>query len=89
MVPGIDKEDLSVDIEDNKLTVKHLLNKEEEEKEFNYIKFGFNKRSFNREFTLSEKIDISKVSASFLNSILTISLPKKKIIKTTKKIKIK
>jgi len=89
LVPGIQKDDLSINIEENKLIIRHSLKSKEKEDYVNYIKLGFNKESFNREFNLSKKIDISNISASFDNGILSVKLPKKKIIKTIKKIKIK
>ena len=89
MIPGINKKDISVDVEDNKLFIKHQLIEEQKEEEVNYLRFGFNKGSFNKEFKLSDKIDKANISATFENGILTVTLPKKEVIKEVRKIKIK
>ncbi len=89
LVPGIKKEDLSIDVEESKLIISHQVSNNENKEEVNYIKLGFNKSSFKREFDLSKKIDIANISASFDNGILSVKLPKKEIIKTITKIKIK
>ena len=69
MIPGINKKDISVDVEDNKLFIKHQLIEEQKEEEVNYLRFGFNKGSFNKEFKLSDKIDKANISATFENGI--------------------
>ena len=89
LVPGILKNNLSIDVEDNLLTIKHQLDNQSKPEEVNYIKFGFKKGAFNKEFKLPENIDYANISASFENGILAVVLPKKKVVKTTKKIKIK
>jgi len=89
LVPGIQKNDLSIDVEDNLLTIKYQSDNQSKSKEVNYIKFGFKKGAFNKEFRLPENIHYSKISASFENGILSVVLPKKEVVKATNKIKIK
>jgi len=76
-VPGVNKEDIKIDLMENKLTVS--LSKEEvadektnlkERREFNYSKF---KRAFN----LPKNIDLDKIEAKNENGVLTITIPKK------------
>ena len=89
MLPGIKKQDISVDLEENKLLIFNNQKDSDNENENKYLKFGFKKQLFKKEFHLPENIDNAKISASFEDGILIVSLPKKEIVKTTKKIKIK
>ena len=71
-IPGVSKEDVSIHIEKNKLTIKSEVEENTETKfrlrEFNYAKFE-------RAFTLSDDVDTDNISAKFENGILTISIP--------------
>ena len=89
LVPGINKKDITIDVEDNKLFIKHQIEEDQKANDVNYLRFGFNKGSFNKEFKLSDKIDKANISANFENGILTVALPKKEVIKEVRKIKIK
>lgn len=75
-IPGIAKEDMTINVEKDLLTVS--ANKESERKEGEKVKrneFDFNK--FSRDFRLPETIDASNISAAFNNGILSLTLPKK------------
>ena len=89
MIPGISKKEISIDIEDSVLFIKHNLEDQQKTDDVNYLRFGFNKGSFNKKFQLSDKIEQSNITASFENGILTITLPKKEVVKEVRKIKIK
>jgi len=89
LVPGINKKDITIDVEDNKLFIKHQIEEDQKANDVNYLRFGFNKGSFNKEFKLSDKIEKANISATFENGILTVTLPKKEVIKEVRKIKIK
>ncbi|MFT6001807.1 MAG: HSP20 family protein [Flavobacteriales bacterium] len=76
-IPGIKKEDVTIDLHENKLTIA-LVKKEnsiektilKERKEFNYSKFS-------RAFNLPKNIDFEKIEAKNENGILSIIIPKK------------
>ncbi|MEN8928760.1 MAG: Hsp20/alpha crystallin family protein, partial [Flavobacteriales bacterium] len=76
-IPGVKKEDLTIDLHENKLTIS-LSEKEtttektnlKERKEFNYSKFS-------RAFNLPKNIDFDKIEAKNENGILTVTIPKK------------
>ena len=89
LVPGINKKDITIDVEDNKLFIKHQIEEDQKANDVNYLRFGFNKGSFNKEFKLSDKIEKANISATFENGILTVTLPKKEVTKEVRKIKIK
>ncbi len=78
--PGFQKEDFSLKVEKDLLTIsaKKEQGKEEGEK---IIRQEFNFQHFERTFHLTEKIDSTQISASYENGILKVSLAKKPEIK--------
>ena len=72
-VPGFDKNDVTIKIEND---ILHIEGKKEEEDDRKFSRQEFRVNRFNRQFTLSEIIDTESVSANFLNGVLTITLPK-------------
>ncbi len=71
-IPGLAKEDISIDVNGFQLTVSHTAS---ENSNFDFINKGFDLNGFSRTFKLSQDIDVSKVHASFDAGVLTISLP--------------
>ncbi|MCE2733637.1 MAG: Hsp20/alpha crystallin family protein [Cyclobacteriaceae bacterium] len=88
-VPGMNKEDFSIDINENYLTVsgERKFTKERKENAFRSIETQYG--SFSRSFSLPENIDINKIEAEYKNGILEIVLPKdeKKTLRTNIKVK--
>ena len=78
-IPGVDKKDVKLNIKDNLLTI--LVEKEEnkEEKSENYIRKERRYGSYSRCFNVDD-IDTDNISAKHENGVLTIHLPKKKVI---------
>lgn len=77
-VPGISSEDISVEVNDNILTLSGQMTKEnkEEDKEKKYYRYERESGSFSRSFSLPAKIDEDKIEAETKNGVLTINLPK-------------
>jgi HSP20 family protein len=71
-LPGYDKEDIHIRIEDNVLTIK--AEQEHDKEGYTYREFDY--RKVNRSFKLSKAIDKDKISASMQHGILTIQLAK-------------
>ncbi|MFT6338264.1 MAG: HSP20 family protein [Halioglobus sp.] len=71
-IPGVAKDDVSINIEKNKLTIKSEV---EENTDIKYRLREFNYAKFERAFTLSDDVDIDNISAKFDNGVLTISIP--------------
>lgn len=71
-IPGVAKDDVSINIEKNKLTIKSEV---EENTDTKYRLREFNYAKFERAFTLSEDVDTDNISAKFDNGVLTISIP--------------
>ena len=75
-IPGLDKKDLSIDVEDGVLTIagdKHGLFDDDGAK---VIRRELKHSSFKRSFELGELLNGEKVKASFKDGLLSIELPK-------------
>lgn len=77
--PGLHKEELKVDVNKNILTIKAEKSeaKEGDKESGKYTRKEFSYVSFNRNFTLPESVDQTKVKASYENGILLVNVPKK------------
>ncbi len=85
--PGLKKEDFQINIEKNRLIIKVEKTIDEEATTINYKRreFGFN--HFSRSFQLTEKIDQSKVAASYVDGILKLELQKKEASKLAEQVR--
>ena len=89
VAPGMNKEDFSIEIEKNQLTISAEKQEETTNESEKQIRKEFKFQSFKRSFTLDEKINADAVSAQYVNGILTLNLPKKEEVKpSTKQINI-
>ncbi len=79
LVPGFEKNDFSVKVDGNLLTIESLKKETTVDENVKQIRSEFNIKSFKRSFTVDEKIDSSNISASYANGILNVILPKKEI----------
>lgn len=75
-IPGMDKNDVTVEITDRILTITGKSNQDSRLDESQYVKREIKKSSFKRSFTLNDNLDPSKISASFDKGILTLVIPK-------------
>ena len=79
-LPGIDKKDVKITINDgNILTISGEKKREEktEDKEKNYMRIERSYGSFARSFTLPDNVSTENINAAFDNGVLTITVPKK------------
>jgi len=75
-VPGMKKEDVSIEIKDNVLTLKGERKFEKETKKEDYHRMERSYGSFVRSFSLPSAIKVDKVVANYKDGILEITLPK-------------
>lgn len=75
-LPGIKKEDLDIDIEENYLRInaKKFDETKEEDKNFKHSEFSYGE--FSRTIQLPEEIDIDKTEAKLEHGVLKIIAPK-------------
>jgi HSP20 family protein len=87
-VPGVNKEDFKIDLNDNYLTIsgERKLNKEKNEKNFHSIETQYG--TFTRSFSLPENVDVNNIKAKYENGILEVTIPKdeKKVLKASIKV---
>jgi HSP20 family protein len=76
-VPGLNKKDFRIDLENEILTISSDNKENKEEKKHNYMRREFLYNGFKRSFQLPETIDQENIKAHHEAGILTISLPKK------------
>lgn len=76
-VPGINKEDISIDLEKNILTVSGSRKDEQLEEKENYSKREFNYRNFKRSFTLPKTVNFENIQAEYSEGILVLTISKK------------
>ena len=75
-VPGMNKKDMKIDINEDVLTISSESNQETSEERDGYKKKEFNYSSFCRSFQIPDNVDKSKIAAGYKDGILTVSLPK-------------
>jgi HSP20 family protein len=75
-VPGMKKNDFSIDVEGNMLTISAEMEEQKEEKEQKHTRREFNYSSFSRSFTLPEGVVRDKIDASYENGLLKLMVPK-------------
>ena len=80
-LPGVDRKDISLHIENNVLTVKGERRFEKETKEENYHRIERAYGGFSRSFSIPAIVDEEKIRAEYKDGILKIALPKKEQVK--------
>lgn len=76
--PGVSKEDFSVDLDHNVLTVSAESKAEHNEDAEKYTRREFGHAKFSRSFTLPDSVDSEFIDAKHKNGVLVVTLPKKK-----------
>jgi len=74
--PGVKKDDFKVDVDDRLLTISCETKTESEEKEKNYTRREFSSKSFKRQFTVPNNVDLEDVSAKYEDGVLRLTLKK-------------
>ena len=72
-LPGIDKKDLKVNLENNLLTIRGERKAEHEEKGKNYYRSERAFGTFQRTFTLSERVKAENIKADYRKGVLTVT----------------
>lgn len=85
-LPGFDKQDINLDINDGflTLTAERCSENEEKDKGGKYIRRERSYGSYRRSFDISN-VNADAIDAEYKNGILTVNLPKKEIAPPTSK----
>lgn len=88
-LPGVNKEDIKITINEDNISIVGRSKKQEEEKD-KKRKYYYKsmESSFEQNFNLPTKVDSDRVEAEFKNGVLTVQLPKTDEVKP-REIKIK
>jgi HSP20 family protein len=92
IAPGCRKEDFSINVNDNILTVSfnHKEEKNEQDEKAGWVRNEYAQKSFSRSFTLDDTVDANNIAASYKDGILRLVLPKnEKAQKLSKHIEVK
>jgi len=75
-IPGLNKKQLSVDVEEGVLTISGDKHSSFDAKDAKVIRRELKQSSFKRQFELGELLDGENISANFKDGILSVSIPK-------------
>lgn len=84
-IPGITREDIKIDLNENILTISGERKFAREKNENYYHSIETQYGTFSRSFSLPENIDATKINAKYNNGVLELTIPKdeKKTVKQT------
>jgi len=81
IAPGFDKPDFKINLDQKVLTISAEKKSEQKQETEKNIRREYNFNSFKRSFTIDEKVDATKIEATYINGVLTLNLPKKEAVK--------
>jgi len=75
-LPGVNKDDVKITMQENVLTIRGEKKQEKESKESNFHRTERSYGAFQRSFSLPSAVKSEKIEASYKDGILTVALPK-------------
>jgi len=75
-VPGIDRKELKIDMNEDVLTISSETKNESEESNDGYKRKEFSYSAFCRSFYIPENVNREKIEANYKDGILSVALPK-------------
>jgi len=75
-LPGIDKDNINIDVKDRVLTLKGERSSDNEVKEDSYYRREMSFGKFERRFSLPDHVDPDDIKADYKDGILRIEIPK-------------
>jgi len=76
-LPGLKKEDIEVEVEDNVVTISGRREKEEKVEKKDYYRYERSTGEFSRSVVLPVEIDAAKVTAKIESGVLEVKAPRK------------
>ncbi|MFQ6113363.1 MAG: Hsp20/alpha crystallin family protein [bacterium] len=77
-LPGLNKDDFKLTLENDVLTLEGEKKYEHEEKDENYYRAERSYGAFKRSFRLTNEVERDKIKADYKNGVLSITIPKAK-----------
>lgn len=75
--PGLDKEDFKIKLDQDVLSISSEKKEETAKSHKRYTRKEFSFQAFERRFSLPEDADAEKISASYVNGVLSIEIPRR------------
>lgn len=75
-VPGMNRDDLELTLDNDRLTISGEHREESEEEERNYYRSERSRERFERTFAVPSSVDADQIEASFSDGILKVRLPR-------------
>ena len=75
-LPGVEKDNITIDVKDRVLTLKGERSSDNEVQEDNYYRRERSFGKFERRFSLPEKVNADDIKADYKDGILRIEIPK-------------
>ena len=75
-LPGVKPEDVKIQLENNVLTIRGEKNQEQHSEQSRVQRFERSYGLFERSFAVPSTVDADRISATYENGVLTVSLPK-------------
>lgn len=88
-LPGVDKKDISVEVDEKVLSISGSRNFNKEDKTKTYKSIETHYGTFKRTFKLPENVDAENIKAEYLNGILTLEIAKVEKAKKSIVVKVK
>ncbi len=76
-VPGMAKEDFQIKLDQDVLSISSEKKEEATEDNKEYRRQEFSYQAFERRFNLPEDVDSEKITANYVNGVLSIEIPKR------------
>ncbi len=75
--PGLEKEDFRIHLQHNVMTISSEKEASREEKDEKFMRREFSYLEFSRSFSLPGSVDSERIDASYMNGVLSITIPKR------------
>lgn len=75
-VPGMQKEDLNIDVHEGRLTISGERNAEQQDDGHKYVRVERSYGRFYRSFTLPQTVKEDEIEATYENGVLSVRVPK-------------
>lgn len=75
-LPGVDRKDLKVSVNDHLLTIRATVERERKEQKARYYRREISHTEFDRCLDLPRNVDTAKAEAVLSNGVLTVTIPK-------------
>ncbi len=88
-LPGFNKSDIEVSVENDQLIITANKKEEKEVKDKKWLKREISKGHYERRISLPDNVNVDKIAAETKDGILSVTIPKVEVVDKVKKISVK